>query len=195
MLFLLNLNSSTYSQFLQALVSSVYSILSNMVVRIYASLCIKLSQIHIPYIHKLRAWRWCIASIRHLAGGAQLRPYRPVLQGFMHHTELRCKNLCIIQNCVARIYASYRIASREFMHHTELRRENLCIIQNCVARIYASYRIASREFMHHTELRRENLCTVQNCVARIYATCQMSVVMSNTIQNGVASMPMVYHKC
>ncbi len=35
----------------------------------------------------MRVFRWFVARVRHFAGGAWLRPYRPESQEFMHHTR------------------------------------------------------------------------------------------------------------
>ena len=45
----------------------------------------------------LRAFRWYIARVRHFAGGAQLRPYRPIYQVFMHHTRGVLRELDILR--------------------------------------------------------------------------------------------------
>ncbi len=37
-------------------------------------------------LNVMQVYRWSIASVRHFAGGAQHRPYRPVSQEFMHYT-------------------------------------------------------------------------------------------------------------
>ena len=48
-----------------------------------------------------------VASVRHFAGGAQLRPYRPSFQEFMHHTRH-----------VLRVFMHhYRPLFQEFIEH------------------------------------------------------------------------------
>ena len=43
------------------------------------------------YVSAMRVFRWFIARVGDFAGGAQLRPYRPSSQGFMHHNDVCCE--------------------------------------------------------------------------------------------------------
>ena len=102
----------------------------------------------------------------HFAGGARLRPYRPIYQVFMHHTRGVLRELCILRA---------ERGSAPTDHH----RKYLCIIpevcrKTIIARIQTPYIKTSQD--HH----RKYLCTIPEvCRKTIIARIQTPYIKAS----------------